>query len=45
MQFIFDRPAAPIGTAVTGAVAAIPIVQLACAAVLDVATFEEFGIT
>lgn len=28
----------------TGAVAAIPILQLACAAVLDVATFEEFGL-
>lgn len=29
----------------SGAVAAIPIVQIACAAVVDVATFEEFGLT
>lgn len=29
----------------TGAVAAIPILQLACASVIDVATFEEFGLT
>ncbi|MEM9465573.1 MAG: nicotinate-nucleotide--dimethylbenzimidazole phosphoribosyltransferase [Actinomycetota bacterium] len=28
----------------SGAVAAIPIVQVACAAVVDVATFEEFGL-
>ena len=28
----------------SGAVAAIPILQVACAAVVDVATFEEFGL-
>lgn len=28
----------------SGAVAAIPVLQMACAAVVDVATFEEFGI-
>ena len=28
----------------SGAVVAIPIVQAACAAVVDVATFEEFGL-
>ena len=28
----------------TGAVAAIPMLQLACASVVDVATFAEFGL-
>ncbi len=28
----------------SGAVAAIPLLQMACAAVVDVATFEEFGV-
>lgn len=28
----------------TGALAAIPVLQVACAAVIDVATFEEFGL-
>jgi len=45
---IAQRPLLQLGLRLgegSGAVAAIPIVQLACAAVLDVATFEEFGIT
>lgn len=48
LEAIAQRPLLQLGLRLgegSGAVAAIPIVQLACAAVVDVATFEEFGIT